>query len=78
MRSRVGLPGAAAGAALLAALGIRAWPEERDEERRRWPGQVPTDLRERDPEATLAARQVYAMLAGLENSARATDDRAVP
>lgn len=70
MRSRVGLPGAAAGAALLAALGIRAWPEERDEERRRWPGQVPTDLRERDPEATLAARQVYAMLAGLENSAR--------
>ncbi|MET8591320.1 glycosyl hydrolase [Streptomyces sp. NPDC005078] len=70
MRSRVGLPGAAAGAGLLAALGIRAWPEERDEERRRGPGQVPTDLRERDPEATLAARQVYAMLAGLENSAR--------
>lgn len=70
MRSRVGLPGAAAGAALLAALGIRTWPEERDEERRRGSGQVPTDLRERDPEATLAARQVYAMLAGLENSAR--------
>ncbi|MFI0238800.1 glycoside hydrolase family 26 protein [Streptomyces sp. NPDC016845] len=34
------------------------------------PRPVPTDLRERDPEATPAARRVYAMLARLENDAR--------
>ncbi|MGW1542544.1 glycoside hydrolase family 26 protein [Streptomyces sp. NPDC002309] len=70
MRGRVGLAGAAGGAALLAALGIRTWPEERDEQGARRPRQVPTELRARDPGATDAARQVYAMLAGLENRAR--------
>ena len=69
MRGRIGLLGAAAGTALLAPLGLWAWREETDGE----PvgtTLVPTDLRTRDPRATVAARRVYALLAGLENDAR--------
>lgn len=66
MRGRVRVIGAAAGAALLAPLGVWAWSEHSAQ----GPRLVPTDLHERDPEATPAARRVYAMLAGLENDAR--------
>jgi mannan endo-1,4-beta-mannosidase len=69
LRGRIGLLGAAAGAALAAPFALWAWLEERGQEQR-GPGLVPTDLRERDPQATPAARRVYAMLAGLENDAR--------
>ncbi|GGL74783.1 hypothetical protein GCM10010129_18180 [Streptomyces fumigatiscleroticus] len=69
MRDRAGLLGAAAGAALLAPLAVWAWPEG-DAGDRDGPALVPTDLRERDPEATAAARRVYARLAALENDAR--------
>ncbi|OSZ61844.1 hypothetical protein OQI_03095 [Streptomyces pharetrae CZA14] len=72
MRGRLGLLGAAAGAALLLPAGARLWPDGGDS-----PGgddgkarSVPTDLRARDPRATAAARRVYALLAGLENDAR--------
>ncbi|WP_369248596.1 glycoside hydrolase family 26 protein [Streptomyces sp. R41] len=67
-RGRVRLIGAAAGAALLAPLAIWAWPK--GDEPAPGPRTVPTDLRQRDPAATPAARRVYAMLAGLENRAR--------
>ncbi|OIJ99163.1 hypothetical protein BIV24_05160 [Streptomyces colonosanans] len=66
MRGRVGLIGAAIGAALTAPVAVWAWPDKDEQEA----GTVRTDLRERDPQATPAARRVYAMLAGLENDAR--------
>ncbi|MBA4861412.1 hypothetical protein H1V43_08430 [Streptomyces sp. PSKA54] len=66
MRGRVQLIGAGACAALLTPLTLWAWPEAAE----RRPTLVPTDLRDRDPQATAAARRVYAMLAGLENDAR--------
>ncbi|QUC56101.1 hypothetical protein IOD14_04465 [Streptomyces sp. A2-16] len=66
MRGRARLLGATAGAALLAPLGVWAWSERGS----RQTPLVPTDLRDRDPEATPAARRVYALLAGLENDAR--------
>lgn len=69
MRGRIGLLGAAAGGALLAPLGVWAWLKEPDA-KPRGPALVATDLRVRDPEATVAARRVYALLAGLENDAR--------
>ncbi|GAA3868620.1 hypothetical protein GCM10022207_36760 [Streptomyces lannensis] len=62
MRGRIGLLGAI-GAAVTAPLAVWAWPDKA-------PVTVATDLRERDPRATPAARRVYAMLAGLENDAR--------
>ncbi|MEV0170745.1 glycosyl hydrolase [Streptomyces sp. NPDC050803] len=68
MRHRVRLLGAAAGAVVLAPLGLWAWPE--DEYGPDEPVLVPTDLRTRDPKATAEARTVYAMLARLENKAR--------
>ncbi|MFE6287598.1 glycoside hydrolase family 26 protein [Streptomyces sp. NPDC057877] len=68
MRDRIGLLGAAAGAAVLVPLGVWAWPE--DEAADAADPSVPTDLRARDPKATPAARRVYATLAGLENEAR--------
>ncbi|MEU6607927.1 glycosyl hydrolase [Streptomyces shenzhenensis] len=67
-RARVRLIGAAAGAALLAPLGVWAWPGR--EGAAGGPRLVPTDLRRRDPAAAPAARRVYALLAGLENDAR--------
>ncbi len=54
--------GAVTGAALLTPLAVWAWPKN--------PRKVPTDLRHRDPDATPAARRVYALLAGLEIDAR--------
>ncbi|MGW3494105.1 hypothetical protein [Streptomyces sp. NPDC001020] len=54
LRGRVGLIGAALGAALTAPLAVWAWPDEAEQEA----GAVPTDLRERDPQATPAARRV--------------------
>ncbi|MGW7724052.1 glycosyl hydrolase [Streptomyces canus] len=66
MRGRVRVIGAAAGAALLAPLGVWAWSEHSAQ----GPRLVPTDLHERDPEAAPAARRVYATLARLENDAR--------
>ncbi|MGY4926943.1 glycoside hydrolase family 26 protein [Streptomyces sp. 900105755] len=69
MRRRVGLIGAGAAAALLGPPA--AWWAWRDtEDTTRTPRPVPTELRNRDPEATPAARRVYALLAGLENRAR--------
>ncbi|MGW3107637.1 glycoside hydrolase family 26 protein [Streptomyces sp. NPDC001100] len=67
MRGRVQLIGAGVSAAALAPL---AWWATRHESAGQEPGEVPTDLRDRDPEATPAARNVYALLAGLENRAR--------
>ncbi|MEU0942828.1 glycosyl hydrolase [Streptomyces canus] len=67
MRGRVRLIGATAGAALLAPLGLWAWSDHGGAP---GPRLVPTELRHRDPEATPAARRVYATLAGLENDAR--------
>ncbi|MFE4628404.1 glycoside hydrolase family 26 protein [Streptomyces mirabilis] len=67
MRGRVQLIGAGVSAALLAPL---AWWATRLETAGRAPRPVPTDLLSRDPEATPAARRVYALLAGLENRAR--------
>ncbi|MGW1726916.1 glycoside hydrolase family 26 protein [Streptomyces sp. NPDC002306] len=64
MRGRARLLAAAAGTALLSPLAVWAWPDGDG------PGTVPVDLRGRDPEATPAARRVYALLAGLENDAR--------
>ncbi|MFJ4687395.1 glycosyl hydrolase [Streptomyces sp. NPDC088789] len=69
MRGRVGLLGAAVGAAALAPLAVWAWPEDGPEPPDA-PALVPTDLRARDPKATAEARRVYAMLAGEENAAR--------
>ncbi|MEV0218646.1 glycosyl hydrolase [Streptomyces sp. NPDC050704] len=67
MRGRVRLIGAGISTALLAPLAAwAAWPESAE----RKPRPVPTELAARDPEATPAARRVYAMLAGLENDAR--------
>lgn len=68
IRGRRALLAAAAGAAVLAPLGLWAWPEE-DDRNRPADRTVPTDLRSRDPRATPAARRVYALLAGLENDA---------
>lgn len=65
IRGRRALLAAAAGAAVLAPLGLWAWPEE-DDRNRPADRTVPTDLRSRDPRAT---RRVYALLAGLENDA---------
>ncbi|XUL88591.1 hypothetical protein ACQ86D_19685 [Streptomyces galilaeus] len=67
MRGRVQLIGAGVSAAALAPL---AWWATRHESAGRGTGEVPTDLRDRDPKATPAARNVYALLAGLENRAR--------
>ncbi|MEU1304218.1 glycoside hydrolase family 26 protein [Streptomyces shenzhenensis] len=67
-RARVRLIGAAAGAALLAPLGV--WARPGTEGAAGGPRLVPTDLRGRDPAAAPAARRVYALLAGLENDAR--------
>ncbi|MFJ6391814.1 glycoside hydrolase family 26 protein [Streptomyces sp. NPDC091972] len=66
MRGRVRIAGAAAGAALLAPLGVWAWSERSGQ----GTALVPTELRDRDPKAVPAARRVYALLAGLENDAR--------
>ncbi|MFF7971637.1 glycosyl hydrolase [Streptomyces sp. NPDC007905] len=66
MRGRLPLIGAGVSAALLAPL---AWWAARPEAGS-GPRPVPTDLRERDPHATPAARRVYALLADLENRAR--------
>ncbi|MFF3461092.1 glycoside hydrolase family 26 protein [Streptomyces sp. NPDC002619] len=67
MRGRLRLIGAGATAALLGPVALWAlWPDDPPQA----PRHVPTDLRERDPEATPAAREVYALLAGLENDAR--------
>ncbi|GGJ19582.1 glycosyl hydrolase [Streptomyces brasiliensis] len=67
MRGRLRLIGAGATAALLGPAALWAlWPEDSPQT----PRHVPTDLRERDPEATPAAREVYALLAALENDAR--------
>ncbi|MGW1879983.1 glycoside hydrolase family 26 protein [Streptomyces sp. NPDC001975] len=69
MRGRVGLVGAGAAAGLLGPLAL--WRALRDDaDGAQVPRLVPTDLRDRDPEATPAARRVYALLAGLENDAR--------
>ncbi|MHC3473734.1 glycoside hydrolase family 26 protein [Streptomyces sp. 7R007] len=66
-RRVVRLAGAlAAGTAVAAPLAVWAWPEGTN-----GPRAVPTDLRARDPEATRAACRVYALLAALENDARA-------
>ena len=67
MRGRVQLIGAGVSAAVLAPL---AWWAARHEAAGQGPGTVPTDLRDRDPKATSAARRVYALLADLENRAR--------
>ncbi|MFI1072608.1 glycoside hydrolase family 26 protein [Streptomyces puniciscabiei] len=67
MRGRVRLIGAGVSAALLAPV---AWWAARPGPAASGPRPVPTDLRERDPEATAEARRVYALLAGLENRAR--------
>ncbi|TPQ19694.1 hypothetical protein FGD71_023870 [Streptomyces sporangiiformans] len=67
MRGRVQLIGAGVSGALLAPLTLWA---TRSGDARLKSRLVPTDLGERDPEATPAARRVYAMLAGLENDAR--------
>lgn len=69
MRGRLGLLGAAAGAALAAPLAVWAWNDGSGDDGRA-PVPVPTDLGHRDPRATPAARRVYALLAGLENDAR--------
>ncbi|MEV6052819.1 glycosyl hydrolase [Streptomyces sp. NPDC052107] len=69
MRGRVGLLGAAAGAALGGPAAVWAWSEWAGGDGRA-PVLVPGDLRHRDPRATPAARRVYALLAGLENDAR--------
>ncbi|MEU6377568.1 glycosyl hydrolase [Streptomyces sp. NPDC046909] len=66
MRDRVRWIGASAAAAVLGTLWA-AWPED---DSAGPPPLVPTDLRDRDPAATPAARRVYALLAGLENNAR--------
>ncbi|MBC7268101.1 MAG: hypothetical protein H5T76_05170 [Streptomyces sp.] len=68
-RDRLGLLGAAAGAALLTPLGLWSWLRTGGEDPP-GPTLVPTDLRTRDPRATPAARRAYALLAGLENDAR--------
>ena len=60
---------AAATAALSAPPAVWAWWEWTDDCPHE-PRPVPTDLRHRDPQATPAARRVYALLAGLENDAR--------
>ncbi|WP_208899290.1 glycoside hydrolase family 26 protein [Streptomyces incarnatus] len=67
MRGRVRLIGAGVSAALLAPV---AWWAARPGPATSGPRPVPTDLTERDPEATAEARRVYALLAGLENRAR--------
>ncbi|MER6737058.1 glycoside hydrolase family 26 protein [Streptomyces puniciscabiei] len=67
MRGRVRLIGAGVSAALLAPV---AWWAARPGPAASGPRPAPTDLRERDPEATAEARRVYALLAGLENRAR--------
>ncbi|MGW3656008.1 glycosyl hydrolase [Streptomyces sp. NPDC005151] len=69
MRGRVGLLGAAAGVAVGAPAALWALSRGAGDDGRA-PETVPTDLRHRDPDATDAARRVYALLAGLENDAR--------
>ncbi|MFD8388547.1 glycoside hydrolase family 26 protein [Streptomyces sp. NPDC059680] len=61
--------GAAAGVAVGAPAALWALSREAPDDGRA-PQTVPTDLRHRDPDATYAARRVYALLAGLENDAR--------
>ncbi|MBO4252997.1 glycoside hydrolase family 26 protein [Streptomyces griseorubiginosus] len=66
-RRLIQLAGSATVAAMIAApLAVWAWPDGTE-----GPRAVSTDLRARDPRATDAARRVYALLAGLENEARA-------
>jgi mannan endo-1,4-beta-mannosidase len=71
MRGRVHLMAAGAGAVTLGPLALwAALSDDGPEAVAQRARPVPTDLRERDPKATPAARRVYAMLTGLENDAR--------
>ncbi|WP_405732707.1 glycoside hydrolase family 26 protein [Streptomyces sp. NBC_00028] len=71
MRGRVRLIGAGAAAAILGPLALwSVWDKDGNEDEDEAPRLVPTDLRDRDPDATPAARRIYTFLAGLENDAR--------
>ncbi|NUS31324.1 MAG: hypothetical protein HOV92_44910, partial [Streptomyces sp.] len=71
MRGRVRLIGAGAAAAVLGPLALwSVWDKNEDKGEDEAPRLVPTDLRDRDPDATPAARRVHTFLAGLENDAR--------